>query len=61
MCNLNSKGDLTINSYIKAYFTRRYPVFVISQLIFRILEKFFQLSTSLEHLKQYKKLGDLKL
>ena len=44
-----------------AYFTRRYPVFVISQLIFRILEKFFQLSTSLEHLKQYKKWGDLKL
>ena len=50
MCNLNSKGDLTLKLLNLDLFYKGYPVFVlriyqtqnvISQLIFEILERFF--------------------
>ena len=67
MCNLKSKGDLTLKLLNLDLFFKEYPIFVlriyqiqnvISQLIFEILERFFLLSTSLKYFyqKRYKNL-----
>ena len=62
MCNLNSKGDLTVKLLNLYLFYKWGTPFlwnqfiqiqnVISHLIFEILENFFQLSTSLEYFYQ---------
>ena len=73
MCNLNSKGGLTKKTlkfklilkggtpFLGCAFIQIHNV--ISQLTFEILEKLFQLSTSLKYFypKRYKKLGDSKV